>query len=195
MRTDSANFERLGARGSPHSDDRGFGYIPNKPLGNYQESQVHQSRQYWGPTAAEAQAVAAQPAAPSYAGQATTSYQQPQTQAAAQPSYTTSAPAGYGGYQQPQQTPPVTYGGSVQPVPSPAISSYSSSSGGTHSGQNYIHSSGYGTDSRSSTTYQQPGQESRPRDPRYAAQATAQQYTAPAPRYFGNYRPEFLVYD
>jgi hypothetical protein len=198
LKSDSANYanlERSGTRGSPHSDHRGFGYKPNKPLGSYSDSQIHQSRQHWGPTApvvhTEQPAPVTATQAP-YTGQHGQGYSQSQaTQATLQNQYAT-ASSGYNGYQQPTQTTQATYGGGIQAAPSPAISQYSSSSGGTQGGaQHYTHTtSSYGTDSRASSggaPYQQPGQDSRvPRDPRYAA---------PAPRYFGHLRPEFLVYD
>lgn len=195
LKTDSTNFDRSGARGSPHSNGNGFGHKPNIPLGSYSDSQIHQSRQHWGPTApvahVEQPAVHAVPIVqPTYPGQSahTQSYQQSQaSQPALHTGYTT-APAGYSNYQQPPQTSQTAYSG-VQ-APSPSTTHYSTSSSGTQgTAQHYTHSSGYGADSRGSNanTPYQGGQDSRvPRDPRYAA---------PVPRYFGHLRQEFLVYD
>lgn len=186
LRTDSANFERSGARGSPHSDNTGFGqsYIPNKPLGNYQESQVHQSRQYWGPTGAETQAAAAppQPAAPVYATQSQSRYP-PQASAAPPTQHYATTSAAYDGY--PAQT---AYSHN------PAPSAYSASPAGSDASRNYT----YGSTASSTPSYQQPaGRQADPRQadptPRYAP--TSQQYAQPTARYFGNHRPEFLVYD
>ncbi|TID23332.1 hypothetical protein E6O75_ATG02968 [Venturia nashicola] len=187
LRTDSANFERSGARGSPYSDTPGFGqcHIPNKPLGNYQESQVHHSRQYWGPTGAETQAAAPppQPAAPAYVAQSQQRYP-PQASAAASTQHYATTSAAYDSY--PAQT---AYAHNpVQPA-------FSASPAGSDASHNYT----YGSSTSSSTSaYQQPaGRQTDPRQadqtPRYAP--TSQQYAQPTARYFGKHRPEFLVYD
>jgi hypothetical protein len=199
LKTDSANFNASGARGSPHQDGRGFGYKPNMPLGSYSDSQVHQSRQYWGPTAQEQAAAAPAPAAAPYVAPAQQYSQHPVTQAVPQQGYATTGQS-YGGYTQPASQASVSpYG--VAPTASPAVSQSSYGSA-----PNYTYNSS--TPGSTSTGYSQPSshhssdQSRVPRsqtqnaDPRAYPQAASQsQYAQPAPRYFGNFRPEFLVYD
>ncbi|KAE9982502.1 hypothetical protein BLS_005933 [Venturia inaequalis] len=151
LRTDSANFERSGARG------------------NYQESQVHQSRQYWGPTGAETQAAAAppQPAAPAYAPSAQQRYP-PQASAAAPSQHYATTSAAYDSY--PAQT---AYHHNSAP------SAFSASPAGSDASRNYT----YGSSTASSApAYQQPA--GRPADPRQADPTpryapTSQQYAQP----------------
>ncbi|QDS69555.1 hypothetical protein FKW77_007871 [Venturia effusa] len=187
LRTDSANFERSGARGSPSLDSNGLGHnhIPNKPLGNYQESQVHQSRQYWGPTGAESQAAAVpQPAASAYAAQPQPQHRYPSQASAAAPSqHYATASAAYDGY-----SAPTAYSHTANP------SAFSASPAGSDASRNYT----YGPNASSTPGYQPPaGRQADPRQadptPRYAP--SSQQYAQPTARYFGNHRPEFLVYD
>jgi hypothetical protein len=180
LRSDSANFELLGARG------------------NYQNSQIHQSRQYYGPTAenvvpvAEAQYTQpTQPAAPT-----AQRYSQPQ-----QPGYAATASA-YGGYGQPAQntspqypTAPSTnsssYGG-----PSPVNSGTQATTYGTHythgAGSNAASSTGSYPSTPASNQYSDPNAVPRTThpDPRYATQHATQPapqtYAQPPPSNSGN---------
>ncbi|KIW04670.1 hypothetical protein, variant 1 [Verruconis gallopava] len=52
LKADSANFERSGERGTPKPDRFGSRstHSPDFCVGAYQDSTIHRSRQYWGPT-------------------------------------------------------------------------------------------------------------------------------------------------
>jgi hypothetical protein len=202
LKTDSANFNASGARGSPCSDSRGLVHKPNMPVGSYSDSQIHSSRQYWGPTSHPEPTPA--PAAPTAYAQAPAQpyTHRPVTQAVPQQvQYPTSGPgySGYGG-QPVAQTSGSPYG--VTPTTSPAVSQASSTYG-----QNYTYNSstpnstaGYShqpSAHHSSEQSRVPRSQTQNADPRaYSQNAPQSQYgQQPAPRYFGNFRPAFLVYD
>jgi hypothetical protein len=214
LKADSANYERSVAsgtsRGSPYLEEPIFGYhLPNKAIGSYADSVVHQSRQHWGPSAGAA-AAAATPAASQYTGSSYSgaSYSEQPPPQQQQQHYQQQQPQSYGqsaaGYTQQQQ-----YQQQQSAYPTPSASSVTSGSstvGNSASPISYSHSA-YTTERP-----QQPNQSSYgttpaagySATPRNAHQQQQQQqaypagapsYGQPAPRYFGSLHPEFLVYN
>lgn len=176
LKNDSSNFERSGARGTPDLDGFGFNHahLPNTLIGRYEESQVHESRQYYGST--DHQRGVAPVVPPSRESTATVQ------------SYTSGTSAsshGSHGFQgQPQM--PTGYGHTVTSSPT--------------ADPNYI-TTGYGNagnvpytnmrqDDRNTRYANEPQQhEATPR--RYAE---ARPTHNPPPRYFGHSIPENLVF-
>jgi hypothetical protein len=210
LKADSANYERSIAsgatRGSPYLEEPAFGYKPNKVIGSYADSVVHQSRQHWGPSAGAGQSAAPASAQTSYGAQpyaaSSTSYseppqqqQQPQYQQQ-QPSYTQGS--GYSTQQQYSQHQNAYGTQSVSSTPSVA------SGGSSASPINYSHyttdrvaQSNQGGYSNTGSTATYPPNSSVPRaSQQHGYQTSGQQYAqSGAQRYFGSLRPAFLVYN
>jgi hypothetical protein len=214
LKADSANYERSVAtgatRGSPYLEEPAFGYQPpNKVIGSYQDSVFHQSRQHWGPSSSSAGAAATvpavAPAAPHQQYGGGSSYASPSAgyneaqpqqhqQQQAQPSYAP-APAGYSqGYQQAPaayQTP--STGNSASPASS-SYSNYTADRPPVHPPQ-----ASYSTSASSVAGYQFQGNAagSVPRQSQtsYQQQSNPSYQQTGTQRYFGSFRPEFLVYN
>lgn len=195
LRTDSANFEHSNSRGSPYLDEPRFGYQPNKVIGNYSDSTIHRSRQHWGPTDSPvASAPAPQPSRqqPQYQQQA---YSAPQASgyqpamAGQQTGYGTSQ-YGQGYTGQPNQ--------SGYPTPQPSVGSSASPASeysGSYTTQPPNHRAAPTYGSTQQGAYYTPSNEApRGQAPLQAAYTHPQQAEPQPHRYFGYFRPEFLVH-
>jgi hypothetical protein len=209
LKADSANYERSLAsgatRGSPYLEDSAFGYrTPNKVIESYANSVVHQSRQHWGPSAGAgtSSSGSTQSYGSSAYGAPSTGY--PESQSHQPPHQQNQPPSAYGqtpaasnySQQYPQQsaqgvyqTPPA--GASASPM-----STYSAGSNYTTERPSQHSTQSYGNPAQGSG-YQYSGNASSnvPRDQRGYPQAGQPYPQTAAPRYFGSFRPEFLVYN
>lgn len=187
LQLDSRRWLQEG-RGSPHVRDATTVKHPNKPLVNYQDSQTHQSRQYYGPstpaapiqepspayghssggsypresTAHPGYSSGRQPApAAPYPSDPAYTYSQPPPGYIQQGNYYVPASSAQPGYQQPRTTPTTTY-----PYPPP--------SGG-----------------------REPEPQFDPRDPRYSAYAVQQPPPSSSSRHAEGYSPStrYFRYD
>ncbi|KAF2430789.1 hypothetical protein EJ08DRAFT_660471 [Tothia fuscella] len=216
LQNDSYNFNSERTRstngsGSPYSVEPGFGSKPNKVIGRYEDSETHRARHHWGPTSSES------PAPPQQS-----SHAQPQTHRQEQypgssyaPPVAASGQSQYGesshsrapiyppttqqpSFQEPYRTPQTAY---------PPSNSNPSAAQSMSPAPNYRYEAGsqYNQPSNPNPTYNSPNTSNTPYSstPRtYQSQSLAQQnqqqpqhpQAYQQPRYFGYFRPEFLVH-
>ncbi|KAF1988746.1 hypothetical protein K402DRAFT_411291 [Aulographum hederae CBS 113979] len=231
LKTDSSRWrqeQRGGGGGRSGAHGRDTSKRTNRPnkltaAPAYTQSQIHESRQYWGPTTPAVDPAAMEPQRPAYSEPARqpqpSSYQ---TAPPPQQSYSTQPTAGYG-YPPQQQAPsasPFSTASSTSQYGSSASYSPGASAGYTpssHSTQQYVATPGIGypaADSQPRTAPSYGGyQPQAPREDPYAAYAAASQqggYQAasaagygarepayapqPQSRYFGYTPPDYLVF-
>jgi hypothetical protein len=178
LRSDSANFERLGSRGT------------------YQDSTIHQSRHYWGPTSTGGASAA------SSSGSAPAPVQSPYSQHTDHPNRRNDqSPENYRQTARPQVQP---QGGSTYNQQPQYAQGYGSTQTANQStpaiaqSPNYTHgrthgSSAYETYAVPNTTPGGYDQNQVPRDLQQQPPVGGQ-YSNTTQRYFGFFRPEFLVH-